>query len=229
MNESQSTNNASTQEKPGKTVGEIFKSSLVTGFALTGAWALLMLLTLTYDLASASGISGLLGNGIGLFALFSFVIFTVKDVWYFFRKQIVQADIGQKRPGGLTAIAVMNFLYAGGSLVALVIVLSSPNSFQITGFSIFTYMILPLLGSTLLIVSGIGILKLNYRWGYVTGLAFSVITIGSLVVSGLLGELQQSYVIEYILELVYPWLLILLLVVNYRPYFSDQSNDPPAA
>ena len=69
----------------------------------------------------------------------------------------------QKKPTGLIVLAVINFIFAFLTLIALLASLS-PQVMRHTGLTINPYTILsPLLTGALLIASGIGFIKVDYK------------------------------------------------------------------
>jgi len=129
----------------------------------------------------------------------------------------------RKRPTGLTIFAVINFLFAGGLGLSLLVTLASPALREQTGLSLSAYTILsPLLTAALLIVSGVGFLKLDYRAGFVCGITFCLLALGNIVVFNALHGFKGF--ILHIPSMIYPTLVLLMLTLRYRPAFSKHTE-----
>ncbi len=96
MNSTKAEDQLSTQKTRGRTWGQLFKSSLLTGLALTGVWVILMLVTQSYDPTTAEGLSGLLANGLFYAVVLPVPIFAVKALWYSARRQIIPAKVNEE-------------------------------------------------------------------------------------------------------------------------------------
>ncbi len=143
----------------------------------------------------------------------------------------------EKRPGGLTALAVINFIFSGWGIIGLLglaalfaffgkIPTDGMNEAQKTQFEAFQNMgasvfiiifALSLISSVLLLLSGIGYLKQKKFLGRTIGNTYAVVTIISSVISGILfaPELGGGFNIGTIIGLVYPVLTLILLNTTF--------------
>jgi hypothetical protein len=144
----------------------------------------------------------------------------------------------EKRPGGLTALAVINFVFSGWGFIGLlglavfftfigVIPTEELQEPQRTQFEAFKNMgapifvlifVLSLISSVLLLLSGIGYLKQKKFLGRIIGNIYAVIAIVSNVVSGMMfaSELGGGFNIGSIIGLIYPVLTLILLNTTFR-------------
>ena len=149
-----------------------------------------------------------------------------------------------KRPGGLTALAVINFVFAGFSVLSLLGTaalftlidkiptdqMDGAQRAQIealqnlgTGALVFILAI-NLLTGLLLLLSGIGYLKQKRVLGWMVGNAYAVVSIVSNVVSAMMfaRELGGGFNIMTIVGLVYPILTLVLINTTFK---GDLTND----
>ncbi len=144
----------------------------------------------------------------------------------------------EKRPGGLTALAVINFIFSGWGFIGLIGLAAffaligkiSTDKMQETqklqiealqdmGLSVLILIFaLSLVSSTLLLLSGIGYLKQKKFLGRTIGNIYAVITIISSVVSGILfaPALGGGFNIGTIIGLIYPILTLILLNTTFK-------------
>ncbi len=144
----------------------------------------------------------------------------------------------EKRPGGLTALAVINFVFSGRGFIGLLglaaffaFIGKIPTdemqeaqrtqfeAFQNMGLSVFVIIFaLSLISSVLLLLSGIGYLKQKKFLGRTIGNAYAVITIVSSVISGMMfaPEMGGGFNIGTIIGLIYPVLTLILLNTTFR-------------
>ena len=144
----------------------------------------------------------------------------------------------EKRPGGLTALAVINFIFSGWGLIGLIglaaffaLIGKIPTdnmqetqkvqmeALQNMGLPVFILIFaLSLVSSTLLLLSGIGYLKQKKFLGRTIGNIYAVITIISSVVSGILfaPTLGGGFNIGTIIGLIYPILTLILLNTTFK-------------
>jgi len=144
----------------------------------------------------------------------------------------------QKRPGGLTALAVINFVFSGWGFIGLLglaaffafigkIATDDMNEAQKTQFEAFQNMGLPvfififalsLISSVLLLLSGIGYLKLKKFLGRMIGNTYAVISIVSSVISGIMfpSEMGGGFNIGTIIGLIYPIITLILLNATFK-------------
>lgn len=144
----------------------------------------------------------------------------------------------EKRPGGLTALAVINFVFSGLRFLSLLGLaaffafigvipteeLQEPQrsqfeAFQEMGVSVFVIIfVLTLISSVLLLLSGIGYLKQKKFLGWTIGNIYAIIAIVSSVVSGMMfpSELGGGFNFGSIIGLIYPVLTLILLNTTFR-------------
>jgi len=132
-----------------------------------------------------------------------------------------------KRPGGLTALAVLNFVFGGiGAIVALIgfggltliregIKKAEESGAKYDGPSLtMAYVVIALtaVGALLLIVSGVGYIKQKRFSGRTLGTVYALISLGGTVASGAAGGIG----IGSILLAVYPLLTLILLNTTFK-------------
>jgi len=144
----------------------------------------------------------------------------------------------EKRPGGLTALAVINFIFSGWGLIGLIglaaffaLIGKIPTddmqeaqkvqmeALQNMGLPVFIVIFaLSLVSSTLLLLSGIGYLKQKKFLGRTIGNIYAVITIISSIVSGILfaPALGGGFNIGTMIGLIYPVLTLILLNTTFK-------------
>jgi tryptophan-rich sensory protein len=144
----------------------------------------------------------------------------------------------QKRPGGLTALAVINFVFSGWGFIGLLglaaffafigkIPTDDMNEAQKAQFEAFQNMGLPvfififalsIISSVLLLLSGIGYLKLKKFLGRMIGNTYAVIAIVSSIISGIMfaPELGGGFNIGTIIGLIYPIVTLVLLNTTFK-------------
>ncbi|MDH4239435.1 MAG: hypothetical protein OEW48_07720 [Phycisphaerae bacterium] len=144
----------------------------------------------------------------------------------------------EKRPGGLTALAVINFVFSGWGFISLLGLavffafigkiptdqMQEPQktqfeAFQDMGVYVFVMIfVLSLISSVLLLLSGIGYLKQKKFLGRTIGNIYAVIAIVGSVFSGMMfpSELGGGFNIGSIIGLIYPILTLILLNTTFR-------------
>jgi len=145
----------------------------------------------------------------------------------------------EKRPGGLTALAVFNFIFSGANLLGLlgwvviffiiigVIPTEQMNEIQKTqmeafkdlGIPIFIFILaLSIISGILLLVSGIGYLKQKKIMGRMLGNIYAVLNIISSIISGILfdPEIGGGFNIMTIVGLIYPVLTLILINTTFK-------------
>ena len=144
----------------------------------------------------------------------------------------------QKRPGGLTALAVFNFIFAAlgiiGALAIFALVgmvsaaqdaatASGASSVDIPGLgTVYASLALWVLTIGLLLASGIGYLGQKAFLGRTLGNAYGVLAILNNVIG--LTMLQQSFGVVTIISLTYPILTLLLLNTVFKDSFQQASR-----
>ena len=144
----------------------------------------------------------------------------------------------EKRPGGLTALAVINFIFSGWNLIGLIglaaffafigkIQTDDMNEAQRTQFETFQNLGLPMfififalsiIISVLLLLSGIGYLKQKKFLGWGLGNAYAIVTIVNSIASGFMfpSEMGGGFNIGTIIGLIYPILTLILLNTTFK-------------
>lgn len=144
----------------------------------------------------------------------------------------------EKRPGGLTALAVINFVFCGFGLLGILGLaamftfmgdMPSNNmneaqraqmeAFQNMGAPIFILIfVLSLITSVLLLISGIGYLKQKKVLGWGVGNVYAIVSIVSNIISGLMfsSEIGGGFNIGTIIGLIYPVLTLILLNTTFK-------------
>ena len=144
----------------------------------------------------------------------------------------------EKRPGGLTALAVINFIFSGWGLIGLLGLAAffafvgkiptddmqeaqkaQMEAFQNMGLPVFIFIFaLSLVSSVLLLLAGIGYLKQKKFLGRTIGNIYAVVNIISSVVSGILfaPALGGGFNIGTIIGLIYPVLTLILLNTTFK-------------
>jgi hypothetical protein len=142
---------------------------------------------------------------------------------------------GGKRPGGLTALAVLNFVFGGlgalfmllaiGGLMLLAKGASDLSDGQVKvseapGIGmIYLWIALSVVQVILMIASGVGYLKLKKFLGKTLGNVYALVSIAGSIVSAVL--LHQGFGIGTIIGLVYPVLTIILLNTAFKDEFVN--------
>lgn len=143
-----------------------------------------------------------------------------------------------KRPGGLTALAVLNFIFSGLGLLGVLAMVAffaligeiptekmdEASRMQIEALQkmgtpvLVVGFLLNVVSCILLLVSGIGYLKQKRFMGRILGSTYGIISIAGSVVSGLLfdRELGGGFNIGTIIGLVYPVLTVILLNTTFK-------------
>ena len=143
-----------------------------------------------------------------------------------------------KRPGGLTALAVINFVFFGFGLLGLIgwaalfafvgkiptddmteIQRNQIEAFQEMGFSLFVAIFaLSLVSNVLLLLSGIGYLKQKKVLGWMMGNAYAILSIISSIISALTfpAEIGGGFNIGIIIGLIYPIVTLALLNTTFK-------------
>jgi len=138
--------------------------------------------------------------------------------------------MADKRPGGLTALAVLNFIFGGLGLIAslgLLALLKAADSAsnggldaalqdegQISAGMIYFVILLSVLSAVLLITSGVGYLQQKKFLGRTLGNGYAVLSILSSVLGIVL--LKQGVGIGTIIGLIYPVLTLALLNMTFK-------------
>ena len=142
-----------------------------------------------------------------------------------------------KRPGGLTALAVLNFIFSAWGLISIMgmitmLVLFSKmaehmdekaraqwEALQALGWPILIgLLVVSAVSSILLLLSGIGYIKQKKFLGRALGNTYAILAIISGVVSALImkPEIGGGFTISSIIGLIYPLLTIILLNSTFK-------------
>ncbi len=143
-----------------------------------------------------------------------------------------------KRPGGLTALAIINFIIAGLNLLSLFGMvalfglidkmpteqMNETQKAQIQAVqnmgmpTLVLILALTLLGGLLLLLSGIGYLKQKKVLGRVIGNVYAISSLVGSLVSGLLfaTELGGGFHFGTIIGLIYPVLTLVLINTTFK-------------
>ena len=145
----------------------------------------------------------------------------------------------EERPGGLTALAVINFIFSGlylfgllGWIVIFLVIIgiiptdqlneiqrTQMEAFQKLGIPVFIFVFtLSLVSSVLLLLSGIGYLKQKKFMGRALGNIYAIIDIISSVISGIIltTETGGGFTIMTMVGLIYPILTLILLNTTFK-------------
>ena len=151
-----------------------------------------------------------------------------------------------KRPGGLTALAVINFIWGGISAlgaISLAVLIPfmgavideastemSPEQLaqmealrDISGPLFLTAIVLSCVSAALLIASGVGYLKLKKFLGRTLGNVWGLISVVSSVISAMLlpAAIGGGFNIMTIAGLIYPVLTLILLNTTFKEDFVN--------
>jgi hypothetical protein len=144
----------------------------------------------------------------------------------------------EKRPGGLTALAVINFIFSGGGFLSLFGFLAffalrgkipTDNmdevqkaqiaALQNLGLPTLVFIcVLNILSSVLLLMAGIGYLQQKKFLGRTVGNLYAVITIISSIITGIMfsPDLGGGFNIMTIVGLIYPVLTLILINTTFK-------------
>jgi ABC-type uncharacterized transport system YnjBCD permease subunit len=143
-----------------------------------------------------------------------------------------------KRPGGLTALAIINFILAGLNLLSLFSLMAyfkyadkiptqemnETQRAQVEAVrnmgtpTLALILVLTLLSGVLLLLSGIGYLKQKKVLGRLVGNVYAISAIAGSMISGLLfaRELGGGFHIGTIIGLIYPILTLFLINTTFK-------------
>lgn len=135
-----------------------------------------------------------------------------------------------KRPGGLTALAVINFVFGGfGCLVisGLVALMDAANTITegAAGTEVASassgmfnvYIILTVATVALLIISGVGYLGLKKTLGFKMGNLYAIASI----LSSVLGIVLLGFATSSLIGFIYPALTLVLLNTTFKKDFVN--------
>ena len=143
-----------------------------------------------------------------------------------------------KRPGGLTALAVINFIFAVISvlgilgMVALMALSGSAEgldeaaremkqAFEEAGIGaglLAVIVALNIVTTVLLVCSGIGYLKLKKFLGRGLGNAYAILTIGSSIASALIMPVKAGggFNLAFLIGMIYPAITLILINTTFK-------------
>ncbi len=134
-----------------------------------------------------------------------------------------------KRPGGLTALAVLNFVFGGlGALATLgflalaaaageAVKMAESAGGKYEGPSVSIWYVFILLGgvsAALLIVSGVGYIKQKRFLGRTLGTGYALVSLGSTAMG--IALLKTGFGIGTIIGLIYPLLTLFLVNTTFK-------------
>jgi hypothetical protein len=144
----------------------------------------------------------------------------------------------EKRPGGLTALAVINFVFSGlgilslfGMIALFALIGMIPTeqmeeaeraqieAFQNMGLPLFILIfVLSIFSSVLLLLSGIGYLKQKKVMGWMLGNLYAIFTIVSSAVTAFIfpPTLGGGFQFGTIIGLIYPVVTLILLNTTFK-------------
>ena len=144
----------------------------------------------------------------------------------------------EKRPGGLTALAVINFVFSGFGLLSLFGFLAffalrakiptdnmeevqkaQIEALQNMGLSMLIFIcVLNILSSVLLLLAGIGYLKQKKFLGRTMGNLYAIINIISSIITGIMfsPEIGGGFNIMTLVGLIYPVLTLILINTTFK-------------
>jgi hypothetical protein len=144
----------------------------------------------------------------------------------------------EERPGGLTALAVFNFIFSGWGFISLIGLAAmfafigkiptddmqeaqkaQMEAFQNMGLPVFIFIFaLSLVSSVLLLLAGIGYLKQKKFLGRIIGNLYAVVSIIGSIVSGIMFSSVPGGGFNFgvIIGLIYPVLTLILLNTTFK-------------
>ncbi len=146
-----------------------------------------------------------------------------------------------KRPGGLTALAVLNFVFGGFGVIAILALWALYSLVtgaakvaagqgtagaqdiaavtQVGGTMVLISLVLLLVSVTLLIVSGVGYLGQKKFLGQRLGSIYGIVSVVQTVIS--IAFLKSGFGIGTIIGLIYPVLTLILLNNTFKDDFVN--------
>jgi len=135
------------------------------------------------------------------------------------------------RPGGLTALAIFNFIFGGLSglinLLGLATISTMREQMEESArqsgdklpamWILYFLMGMALIRAAVLITSGIGYLQLKRFLGYILGNIYAVLALIAIGIE--IGMAPQNFTVVSLFEFVYPLITLFLLNVIFRKDF----------
>jgi hypothetical protein len=153
-----------------------------------------------------------------------------------------------KRPGGLTALAVINFIFAGFGFLGAIGFITMIAMFSMAGRSaaankasqdvlaalqnagigqsmLIILMIISFITSVLLLISGIGYLKQKKMLGWWLGNFTAILSIVSHLITAVKVPSQAGggFSLGFILNMLYPLITLILLNTTFKDDFESAS------
>lgn len=128
-----------------------------------------------------------------------------------------------KRPGGLTALAVLNFVFGGLGALALLALFALLGAANHAGADlsnapgagvIYVSLLLGAVAVVLMITSGVGYIKQKKFMGRTLGNAYAATSLTNTAIG--LAMIDSSFGIGTIIGLIYPVLTLILLNTTFR-------------
>ena len=135
------------------------------------------------------------------------------------------------RPGGLTAMAIFNFVFSGlgalglmGQMAAIAMMMSgnmpnNPNDDMPTVGLLITFVILGGISTILLLISGIGYLKQKSVLGRIVGSGYGVLGVTNGILQSIL--MRSDFGMLNLAFMIYPVLTVILLNSVFRKDFIN--------
>ena len=128
------------------------------------------------------------------------------------------------RPVGLVVFAVINFVFAAFCLLGLTITLVAKDLVAQSGLSLNAYTVLsPVLTCAVLVLSGIGFIRMSYGFGFLGGLLFCIGSLVNIIVFNAIRGFEGFAL--HIPGMIYPVVLLLFLALRYKKYFTNKIED----
>jgi hypothetical protein len=149
----------------------------------------------------------------------------------------------EQRPGGLTALAVLNFVFSAWGFLGLLGMIAlfafigriptdqmdeaqkaQFEALQDVGVSVWVLIVaLSIVSNILLLVSGIGYLKQKKIMGRMVGNGYAILSIVTSIASGMMfaAEMGGGFNIGTMIGLIYPLVTLFLLNVTFADDFTN--------
>jgi hypothetical protein len=131
-----------------------------------------------------------------------------------------------RRPGGLTALAVLNFVFAGLgllgmlALLALLSVADHATGGKLEGAggiskgAVYATLILSIVSSAIMLAAGVGYIKMKKFLGRTLGNVYAILSIGQSILA--IAVLKQGFGFGTIIGLIYPVLTLILINTTFK-------------
>ncbi len=129
-----------------------------------------------------------------------------------------------KRPVGLVIFAVINFVFAAFCLLGLTLAVLAKGLMTQSGLSLNAYTLLsPVLTCTVLVLSGVGFIRMSYGLGFLGGLLFCIGSLVNIITFSAIRGFEGFAL--HIPSMIYPVVLLLFLALRYKKYFTNKIED----